>query len=229
MFLLRLFEPDFRFFILEEVLGSGTAFWFSPSGKKIAFASFDDTEVLEFKYFKYGTPGDISSQYPTEVDIRYPKVSSANPVVRTYIADLEAGASPIEIEAIPAEFLPADYVLYDMTWVTDDIVVVMSTNRVQNKGRLVRCLADGSSCTVEATYEEENGWLDANIPNYYQDGTLRLEILPREVGNDHFSHLVLTNISSGEVKNLTTGRFVVTNIFGWDESKNIMLVFFILF
>ncbi|KAG4072180.1 hypothetical protein HA402_014409 [Bradysia odoriphaga] len=51
----------------EEVLGSGGALWFSPSGNKIAIASFDDTDVEEFTYVMY------ENQYEKEERLRYPK------------------------------------------------------------------------------------------------------------------------------------------------------------
>ena len=39
---------------------------FSPSGKTIAFAQFNDTNVPEFKYPNYGDSMDVlSAQYPT--------------------------------------------------------------------------------------------------------------------------------------------------------------------
>lgn len=60
--------------VSEEVLGSGSALWFSPEGNRLAFARFDDTNVDEFTYFKYGEPGTLDSQYPEVVMLRYPKV-----------------------------------------------------------------------------------------------------------------------------------------------------------
>lgn len=59
----------------EEVLGSGSALWFSPDGTSLAFAKFDDTDVKTASYFHYGEPGRLESQYSVTVNIRYPKVS----------------------------------------------------------------------------------------------------------------------------------------------------------
>ncbi|CAG2057693.1 unnamed protein product [Timema podura] len=65
----------------EEVFGSGSAFWISPSGDSLAFAVFNDTEVNEFSYFLYGTPGDLEDQYVTLRTIKYPKSSENSPTV----------------------------------------------------------------------------------------------------------------------------------------------------
>jgi dipeptidyl-peptidase-4 len=59
----------------EEVLGSGSALWLSPDGTKLAFATFNDTDVKTASYFQYGQPGTLQSQYADTVKIRYPKVS----------------------------------------------------------------------------------------------------------------------------------------------------------
>jgi dipeptidyl-peptidase-4 len=209
----------------EEVLGTGSALWFSPDGKKIAFASFNDTLVDEFIYFTYGNPGDLEDQYPTEVRIRYPKVGRKNPDVTTSIADLQTGEAsivPFEFKPIPESTLQAeDYVLYDIVWLTNDELALMYTNRVQNQAELVRCNTD-ATCKPEASYKEEKGWLEPHIPKYNKAGTQRLEILPQPEGDDYFDHLVLTDVESGTTKRLTQGPFYVLSVFGWDEPNNLI-------
>jgi dipeptidyl-peptidase-4 len=59
----------------EEVLGSGSALWFSPEGTSLAFATFNDSDVKTASYFHYGDPGTLESQYSDTINIRYPKVS----------------------------------------------------------------------------------------------------------------------------------------------------------
>lgn len=59
---------------LEEVLGSGSALWFSPDGAHLVYAKFNDTNVDDFFYFVYGSPGEMEDQYPTVREIKYPKV-----------------------------------------------------------------------------------------------------------------------------------------------------------
>ena len=55
----------------EEMLGSDAASWFSPNGEKLAYIRFDDREVKEALYEMYE-----NRQYPEEIHLRYPKVSS---------------------------------------------------------------------------------------------------------------------------------------------------------
>lgn len=52
----------------EEVFGTAGALWIAPNGQRLIIASFNDTEVREFRYTLY------NDQYETEVALRYPKV-----------------------------------------------------------------------------------------------------------------------------------------------------------
>lgn len=60
--------------IAEEVFASATAMWYSPDGRHLAFATFNDTAVKDMVYFHYGEPGSLDDQYPAEIKIKYPKV-----------------------------------------------------------------------------------------------------------------------------------------------------------
>lgn len=62
-------------FISEEVFGSNKALWFSPSGNKLAFGYFDDSQTPIITIPFYGYPGSMSFQYTTAISIHYPKVS----------------------------------------------------------------------------------------------------------------------------------------------------------
>lgn len=61
----------------EEVFSSDSATWWSPDGKKLAFLSFDESEVHVFSYPIYNPdsqPGALA--YPLSMDMRYPKPGS---------------------------------------------------------------------------------------------------------------------------------------------------------
>lgn len=64
---------------VEEVFSSATAMWYSPDGRHLAFATFNDTVVKEMAFVHYGVPGSLEYQYPTEFKIKYPKVRDSIP------------------------------------------------------------------------------------------------------------------------------------------------------
>lgn len=62
----------------EEVFSSDSASWWSPDGTKLAFVSFDESEVEVYSYPMYNPgearPGGLA--YPKAMNMRYPKPGS---------------------------------------------------------------------------------------------------------------------------------------------------------
>ncbi|XP_076167071.1 venom dipeptidyl peptidase 4 [Ptiloglossa arizonensis] len=145
----------------EEVLASSVALWFSPDGSHLAFATYNDTEVKDAVILYYGKPGRMEDQYPTEVKIKYPKAGSPNPSVTLNVVDLMNPSVKLPTLEPPIDIVGEDNVLYTVMW-TDNRVLAIWTNRVQNKGALV--LYDVSvpitGYTQNILYlEEPEGWL----------------------------------------------------------------------
>ncbi|KAJ8940985.1 hypothetical protein NQ318_011719 [Aromia moschata] len=206
----------------EEVLSSGTALWISPQGTHIAYAIFHDENVEEFSYYIYGEAGSLDSQYPTQATIRYPKVGTPNPIVTVYVYEISTNfTTEFQLPSSIDNKDTNDYILYDLTWVSDSEVAMISTNRIQNESIIIRCNLTGL-CHEEETYQEENGWLSPNIPKYSEDGTKKLEILPQPEDDDKFFHLVYTDIETMTKTRLTYGKRVVTGIYGWDEDDGLV-------
>ncbi|XP_030761347.1 venom dipeptidyl peptidase 4 [Sitophilus oryzae] len=207
----------------EEVLGSGTALWFSPDGKHLAYAKFNDTNVKDFFYFLYGTPGSLTDQYPTVAEIKYPKVGETNPVVNVYVYNIESNTTQQFIfpDTIKNTEENNDYVLYGLSWVSNTEAVLVSTNRIQNESVVLRCGLEGS-CNQETSYSQSGGWLSPRVPTYNSDGTKRIEILPQSVDDDYFDHLVLSEAATNSQKRLTYGNRVVTTLYGWDQTNNLI-------
>lgn len=51
--------------------------WFSADGAKLAYVTFDDSEVRIMRVPHYGVPGSVEYQYTQHHEIRYPKVEFA--------------------------------------------------------------------------------------------------------------------------------------------------------
>lgn len=122
----------------EEILSSNKAMYFSPGGSRMAFVQFNDTEVEEFFYTNYGDPSDpLAHQYPEQVMLKYPKVGTTNPTVKLFVNNLNQNNLPV---IPPREVLDYDeHIVTAATWISEDELSVIWSNRVQNESRFVIC------------------------------------------------------------------------------------------
>lgn len=214
----------------EEVFGSNKALWFSPSGTKLAFGYFDDSETPIITIPFYGYPGSLTFQYTSAISIHYPKSGTTNPTVKLFYVDLEkvveGKVSLTEIEH-PTELSSQERILSAVAFPTDNLVYATWMNRVQNKAYFHFCYVNdlAPNCTTALSYAEEHGWVEQfEPPVFSKDGDSFLTILPQKQNDGkHWRHAVaITNVSSGNAAStaLTSGYFVVTEIVSWDEQNS---------
>lgn len=96
----------------EKILKSPKAIWWSPSGEKMAFTTFDDTEVDIISYPKYGTYKDPNNLYPTMVRLHYPRPGRRNPVVSTWLAELGSNGVKTPRALIPPFEIRSRYAIF---------------------------------------------------------------------------------------------------------------------
>ena len=64
----------------------------------MAYVEFNDKEVKEFVYPKYGNPEDpLSNRYPKNIRIKYPKTGTTNPSIKINVFDDLTSDSPSEL------------------------------------------------------------------------------------------------------------------------------------
>lgn len=148
----------------EEVLSAGSAIWWSPDGNKITIGFFNDTKVETFKYFLYGQAEDNAFQYPEEVDLKYPKPNTPNPVVSLKVYDLlKINEEPTIITA-PTGIVTSDHILQHVTWSDDNNMMIFWLNRRQNVGTAQLCQVK-AGCKEVSKFEEPNGWISLGAPS----------------------------------------------------------------
>uniref|UniRef100_A0A8D3C2G7 Uncharacterized protein n=1 Tax=Scophthalmus maximus TaxID=52904 RepID=A0A8D3C2G7_SCOMX len=113
-------------FFPEEMFSSNQGLWWSPGGKYVAYAQFNDTQVHAIEYPWYG-----ENQYPSTVSIPYPKPGTPNPVVKLFVVDTDNTTKITEV-VVPASFGSSEHYLATVTWVTDNRIAVQWLKRVQN-------------------------------------------------------------------------------------------------
>ncbi|KAI5632757.1 venom dipeptidyl peptidase 4 [Phthorimaea operculella] len=103
----------------EEVFGTNNAIWFSADGSKLAFATFDDTNVRVMKVPHYGVPGSVDWQYTVHNEIHYPK--SVNGTLYKQIVQVSEGTAN-NLWTAQNRINTAHTVLDFLLWTPEDVI-----------------------------------------------------------------------------------------------------------
>lgn len=112
-----------------------------------------------------------------------------------------------------------------VAWSKNDEVMVSWLNRQQNDSRISFCNVTTGACVNEQTITQSGGWVDDSYtpPEFSSTGQQYLMILPQGQGGTlgNFKHLVLYDRSTKTIRSLTSGKWEVTSIHGWDETAQV--------
>ncbi|XP_045904580.1 dipeptidyl peptidase 4-like [Micropterus dolomieu] len=184
----------------EEMFSSNQALWWSPGGKYVAYAEFNDTDVHTIEYSWYG-----ENQYPSTVSIPYPKPGTPNPVVKLFVVDTDNTKEITEV-VVPPSFSSSEHYLATVTWVTDKRLAVQWLKRVQN--HLILQIYNFSGNTWDPVEHLEvkssTGWIGRFSPPepvFAADKNSYYLLMSDAKGYKHIHHVVrdtATPITSGE-------------------------------
>ena len=194
--------------VYEEEFGFTKAFFWSPDGNKIAYYRFDESQVKEYTISNYG------ELYPELYTYKYPKAGEDNSVVEIFVYDLEKGESvKMDIGEETDQYIPR------IKWTQDpNVLSIQRLNRLQN--HLDILLLDASSGASQIMYNEDN--------KYYIDITDDLTFLPANEQflitseKDGYNHIYLYYIDGTLIKQLTTGSWEVTKVYGYDAKNKLV-------
>lgn len=218
--------PDWVF--EEEVFASNSATWFSPDGKKIAFVQFNDTTVPVMTLPVYGEVGEPAFQYPNTLGVNYPKVGANNPVVKLFYVDLSAvtTAASVNLHEIPtpSKFLndKLDHLITSVSWATNDNLIAVYMNRVQNQGEIIKCTTPETtpSCSRALDLDVTGGWVEFfTAPFFNKDGSVMTFI----GSNEGYRHVQTLDLNSLVKAPRTSGKFVVTEILHFNKEENAII------
>ncbi|KAJ0062309.1 hypothetical protein NL108_007512, partial [Boleophthalmus pectinirostris] len=109
----------------EEMFSSNQGLWWSPGGKFVAYAHFNDSIVPHIEYTWFG-----DKQYPSTVSIPYPKAGATNPTVKLFVVEANNVTQITEV-VIPGVYASSDHYLATVTWATDERIAVQWQKRTQ--------------------------------------------------------------------------------------------------
>ncbi|XP_053689574.1 venom dipeptidyl peptidase 4 isoform X2 [Sabethes cyaneus] len=204
----------------EEVFSTNVATWWSPDGKKIAFIKFNDISTRLMKIPIYGPAGDSDYQYPHELALHYPKSGTPNPQVFLYQVDLTNPTVKTEIVPPPTLVTPEkDHIITSVGWATNDRVISIWKNRIQNHAIIKSCDAN-NNCVEVQEIQADQGWLELfSAPIFNKDGSHFILIS----SVDGYRHVtMMPTEAKGSSEPITSGKFVVQDILKWDAESNLI-------
>ncbi|KAM4711169.1 dipeptidyl peptidase 4-like [Anableps anableps] len=189
----------------EEMFSSNQGFWWSPGGKYLAYAEFNDTLVHNIEYSWYG-----DGQYPSTISIPYPKPGTPNPVVKLFVVDTDNTTIFTEV-VVPASYKAIEHYLATVNWVTDTRIAVQWLKRQQN--HLILQIYDFSGTSwnpvenLELTSTGWIGWFSPSEPVFAPDGNSYYLIMSDNAKYKHIHHVV-----EGTATPITSGNWEVLDI-----------------
>ncbi len=191
--------------VYPEELDLGSAHWWSPDSKRIAYLQFDVSHEPLLPH------ADLLPLHPVYEPQRYPKAGDPNAEVRLGVVAAAGG---------PTRWMDLgdlhDMLLARVNWLPNSSgLFIQRLNRIQNRLDLLR--ADVSTRQARVTLEERDPyWVNVgDFLRFLKGGAEFLWASER----DGFRHLYRYSIEGQQLGRLTSGDWEVTNLAGVDEGK----------
>ena len=194
--------PDW---VYEEEFGFAQGFYWSPDSKKIAFYRFDESDVKEYNMQMF------NGLYPEDYKFKYPKAGEDNSIVEIFVYDLETGNTT---KMNTGE--ETDIYFPRIKWTEDaNVLAIQRLNRHQNHLEILA--ADATTGQTTVFYDETNPYYIDVTDNwtFLEDGKRFLMTSEK----DGYNHIYLYMMDGTLVKQLTSGDWEVTQVYGFDGKE----------
>lgn len=190
--------------VYPEELELGTAHWWSPDSRSIAYLQFD---VSREPLYPQVNLFPVRAAYEPE---RYPKAGDPNAEVRLGVIPVQGSSRTRWMELGPT----ADSLLARFHWLPDSSgIAVHRLNRIQN--RLELLIADAAGGATRLVLRETDPyWI--NLKDHFRFLRGGKEFLWSSE-RDGFTHLYRYSIDGKQLARLTQGDWEVTQVAGVDE------------
>ncbi|MDJ1500850.1 S9 family peptidase [Xanthocytophaga agilis] len=196
--------------VYEEEFGFTQAFEWNADGTKVAYYTFNETEVPEYNMQVWG------KLYPVDYRYKYPKAGEKNSVITISVFDLaKKSAAKIDIGTETDIYIPR------INWTHNpNVLSVRRMNRLQNKLDILHADASTGKTTTILT-ETSNAYVDLEFTDhltYLADGKHFIHASEQS----GFKHLYLYDINGKLIRQITNGNWEVSNFLGLDEKKKLV-------
>ncbi|NDV81234.1 S9 family peptidase [Bacteroides sp. 51] len=204
--------PDW---VYEEEFEFNRALEFDADSEMLAYIRFDESEVPLFNLPIYAGMAPHIRQfdtYPGEYSYKYPKTGEPNSKVSVHTFDIRSKVTrKMNLPLDPDGYIPRIKFTKDA-----NKLAIVTMNRYQN--RLDLYFADPRSTICKLALRDESPYyIDEKILNnirFYKDNFSFVS------EKDGYAHLYWYSMGGNLVKQVTQGKWEVTNFLGWDEASD---------
>ncbi len=194
--------------VYEEEFSFVKAFAWNPTGEKIAYLKFDESDVPEFSMDLFG-----KDLYPNQHVFKYPKAGESNSEVSLHMYDVTSEESE-EIEL--GDY--SDFYIPRIKWSSNPMLLsVQVLNRHQNDLDLIFVNAENNEAKVVLN-ETDKAYVDiSDNLTFLEDNSF---IWTSE--KDGWNHIYHYDENGELINQVTQGEWEVTNYYGYDpDAKKI--------
>ena len=191
--------------VYEEEFGFAQGFFWSPDSKRLAYYTFDESQVPEYDMQLWG------GLYPKEYRFKYPKAGEKNSMVSVSTYDV-ASARTVKMDVGP-EF---DQYIPRVMWTqVPNTLSIQRLNRLQNKLEILH--ADAATGKTQVVLTDTNpAYVEINDDLRYLAGGKQFLFTSEK---DGYQHLYLHDMSGKLVRQVTKGNWEISAINGFDPKS----------
>ena len=195
----------------------GGLFW-SPKGNRLAFYRMDQSMVTDYPLVDIPeidwTPGKGESRIAKAAPDKYPMAGETSHKVTVGVYDLKTG-NTIYLHAGD----PTDRYFTNIAWSPDEQTIYMfELNRDQNDCRLVSYNALTGDKIAEIYRETDKKYVEPLHPISFLPWNNDEFVMQSQ--KDGYNHLYLFNKDGKQIKQITSGKWVVMDVLGYNDKQH---------
>ena len=195
----------------------GGLFW-SPKGNRLAFYRMDQSMVTDYPLVDIPeidwTPGKGESRIAKAAPDKYPMAGETSHKVTVGVYDLKTG-NTIYLHAGD----PTDRYFTNIAWSPDEQTIYMfELNRDQNDCRLVSYNALTGDKIAEIYRETDKKYVEPLHPISFLPWNDDEFVMQSQ--KDGYNHLYLFNKDGKQIKQITSGKWVVMDVLGYNDKQH---------
>ena len=195
----------------------GGLFW-NPQGTRLAFYRMDQSMVTDYPLINVPELDDSTQVIATPAPEKYPMAGQTSHLVTVGVLDVATGDT-IYLKAGD----PTDRYFSNISWSPDgNIVYVMEGNRDQNVVDLVAYDAVTGNRVASIYHEAHPKYVEPQHPITFLPWDKEKFIMWSE--KDGYNHLYLYDVNGKQVKQLTSGNWVVMDMLGFDAERQSVII-----